>query len=61
MSLEQNITAGQSDRPSFIKRIAAAPLFETIGSRVDHLCFSGGKGFRGLQCSEILMWHQRRI
>ena len=33
MSLEQNITAGQSDRRSFIKLMAAAPLFATIGSR----------------------------
>src|SRR6202453_5230065 len=33
MSLEQNISAGQSDRRSFIKLMAAAPLFATIGSR----------------------------
>ena len=33
MSLEQNITAGQSDRRAFIKWMAAAPLFATIGSR----------------------------
>ena len=33
MSLEQNFTAGQSDRRSFIKLIAAAPLFAAIGSR----------------------------
>src|ERR1700733_2607781 len=33
MSLEQNISAGQSDRRSFLKLMAAAPLFATIGSR----------------------------
>src|SRR6201996_6606542 len=33
MSLERNSTAGQSDRRSFIKLMAAAPLFATIGSR----------------------------
>src|SRR6202050_2549758 len=33
MSLEQNISAGQSDRRSFIKLLTAAPLFATIGSR----------------------------
>src|SRR5580692_150383 len=33
MSLEQNISAGQSDRRSFLKWMAAAPLFATIGSR----------------------------
>ena len=33
MSLEQHITAGQSDRRSFMKLMAAVPLFATIGSR----------------------------
>ena len=33
MSPEQNLTAGLSDRRSFIKLIAAAPLFATLGSR----------------------------
>jgi hypothetical protein len=33
MSLEQNATAGQNDRRSFIKLLAAAPLLATIGSR----------------------------
>ena len=33
MSLEQNTTAGQNDRRSFLKLLAAAPLLATIGSR----------------------------
>ena len=33
MSLEQNISAGRNDRRSFLKLMAAAPLFATIGSR----------------------------
>ena len=33
MSLEQNMTAGQSDRRSFLKWMAAVPLFAAIGSR----------------------------